>query len=184
MAHLDEQLPADEASRMQPLAKNANQFALKFQVGSNQIEKWNGVRNAGFPSLMDEAHYLGRISGHNRIRGNIFGDDAAGAHNRVLADGGVGKNRSAGADGCTLLDDRRFYLPVVFGLQVPFSGRSARIAVVQEHDSVSDEDIVLNDDAFTDKGVTGDLAAFADAGILLDFNERADLCLVPDLASV
>jgi hypothetical protein len=49
---------------------------------------------------------------------------------------------------------------------------------------MADEDVVLDDDAFTDKTVTGDLAPFANAGILLNFNERPDFCFVTDLASV
>ena len=60
-----------------------------------------------FHSLFDVTQNLGRISGHDSVGGNIFGDDAAGAYNRVLADVGVGKNRGARADGCTFLYDRR-----------------------------------------------------------------------------
>jgi hypothetical protein len=47
-----------------------------------------------------------------------------------------------------------------------------------------DKDVVFDYDAFANKGVTGYLATFADTRIFLDFDECADLRLVPDLASV
>jgi hypothetical protein len=49
---------------------------------------------------------------------------------------------------------------------------------------MSDEHVVLNDDAFTDKAVTGDLAASTDAGVFLDFDECPDLGLGPNLAPI
>ena len=70
-----------------------------------------------FHSLFDVTQNLGRISGNDSVGGNIFRDDATSAYNRVLADVGVGENRGAGADGCTLLDDRTLDLPVGFSLQ-------------------------------------------------------------------
>ena len=111
--------------------------------------------------------------------GDIFGDDAAGAHNRIFAYVGVGQNRCAGADGCTLPYDRPFNLPVGLGLQIPVGGGGARIAVIDERHSVPNEDVVLDNDAFADEGVTGDLAAFAHDHIFLDFHECADLSSRP-----
>jgi hypothetical protein len=49
---------------------------------------------------------------------------------------------------------------------------------------MSNQHVVLNDDAFADKGVARDLAASANTGIFLDLDECADLRLVPDLAPV
>ena len=89
-----------------------------------------------------------------------------------------------GADRCSLLDYRSLDLPVGFGLQLPVGGRGPRIAVVDEHHAVADEDVVLNRDAFADERMARDLAALADAGVLLDLDEGADLRFVADLATV
>src|ERR1035438_3386205 len=61
--------------------------------------------------------YPGRVSCHYRIARNILGDHAAGAHNCILADCGIGKNPGAGADRRTLLNHRPLHFPVGFGLQ-------------------------------------------------------------------
>ena len=52
-----------------------------------------------------------------------------------------------------------FNFPIGLGLQGSFSGGGARIDVVDESNSVTDEDVILNHDAFADEGVAGDLAA-------------------------
>src|ERR1035438_3333959 len=81
-------------------------------------------------SFIDITQNPGRISSHDRVGWNIFGDDAAGAYDRILADIGVGENRCAGADGCALLYDCLLDLPIGFGLQASFRCCSARISVV------------------------------------------------------
>src|SRR5271155_1010730 len=128
-----------------------------------------------FHSLFYVTQNLGRISGNDRVGGNVFGDYAASTHNCVLADARVGENCGTGADGRTLLDHRAFNLPVRFGLQISVGIRGTRITIIDEHHSVSNEDVVLDEDAFTDKGVAGNLAEPAYAGIFLDFYECADL---------
>jgi hypothetical protein len=42
---------------------------------------------------LDRAQNSGRISGHNYIRWNISGDNAAGANDCVLADAQIAENR-------------------------------------------------------------------------------------------
>jgi hypothetical protein len=68
--------------------------------------------------------------------------------------------------------------------RLPVGGSGPRIAVVDEHHAVADEDVVLDRDAFADESVARDLAALADSCILLDFDERADLGFIADLATV
>src|SRR5579862_3698258 len=137
-----------------------------------------------FHSLFYVTKNLGRISGNNRVRGNVFSDYAASTYNCVLADARIGENCCSGADGRPLLDHRAFNLPVGFGLQISVGGRCTRITIVDEHHSMPNEDVVLYEDAFADKGVAGNLAALAYTGIFLDFHECADLCLIADLATV
>src|ERR1700744_271914 len=137
-----------------------------------------------FHGLFDVAKNSCRISGHDRVGRNILGDNTASAYNRVLTDMNVRKNRGTRTDGRTLLNDRTFDLPISFCLQIAIGSRSSRIAVIDEHHPVPDEDVVLYNDAFTDKGVTGNLTASSDTGIFLDLYECADLCLVSDLAPI
>ena len=49
---------------------------------------------------------------------------------------------------------------------------------------MSDEYLGLDGNAFADEGMARDLAAIADPRALLNLDERADLCLVADLAAV
>ena len=49
---------------------------------------------------------------------------------------------------------------------------------------MTDKNVVLYNNAFTDKRVAGNLAALAHGCILLDFDERADLRLVSNFATI
>ena len=49
---------------------------------------------------------------------------------------------------------------------------------------MTDENIVLNRDAFADKRMTGNLAAPSHFGVFLNFDERSNLRFITDLASV
>ena len=81
-------------------------------------------------------------------------------------------------------DERLLNLPVCLGLERPHCRRGARVSVIDEHDSMTNKDVVLYGDAFANEGVAGDLAAFPDAGVLLNFNKGANLCFRPNFASV
>ena len=58
------------------------------------------------------------------------------------------------------------------------------IAIIDERHTVTDEYLGLDGHAFADEGMTRDLATSADSRALLNLDERADLCLVADLATV
>jgi hypothetical protein len=59
-----------------------------------------------------------------------------------------------------------------------------RIAVVNEHHAMADENVILDRDALANKGVARDFAPLADRCVFLDLNEGADLGLIANLASV
>src|ERR1700685_3734079 len=99
------------------------------------------------------------ISNHNRVRGNVFGDNPAGSDNRVFTDPDIAENRGAGSDRCSFFDYGLLDLPVGLGLQIPAGSCRARIAVIDEGYVVTDENIVLNRHTFTDEGMARDLAA-------------------------
>ena len=96
---------------------------------SDQIEKWNFrwiSHVAYFFSSVTNRKNFRRISGHNRVGGNIFRHHAAGADDGVFADRDVAKNRRAGTDRCALADARLLDFPVRFGLQAAVGGRRPR----------------------------------------------------------
>ena len=66
----------------------------------------------------------------------------------------------------------------------PSGGGRARIGIVHECHAMTNEDVVLNRDAFADERMARDLAAPPDTRILLNLDEGADLGFVADLAAV
>ena len=124
-----------------------------------------------------------RVSGNNGIGGDVLGHDAPGPNYGMLTDGHLGQDRGAGADGGAFLDDGLLDLPVCLCLQLATRG-CTRIGIVDEHDAVADEDVVLNCHAFADERMARDLAAASDRGVLLNLDECADLRFVADLAAV
>src|SRR5690606_2551431 len=107
------------------------------------------------------------VSGDDGSGWDVFRDDAAGADDGILADGDVGEDRRAGADGCPLFDQCGLDLPVRFRLKSAARGGRPRVGVVDEGDAVSHEDVVLDGDARADEGVAGDLAVPAGGGVFL-----------------
>ena len=175
---------ADESRSAEPLLKCPYKFALKLQMRRNEIQKGNGFILFALVRLLNEAQNLGRIARDNRIPRHVFGDDAARADNGIFADLRFGKNCGVGADGCALADESLLDLPVCLGLERSSRRGGSRISVIDEHDSMTNEDVVLNRDSFADEGVAGDFAVFSDPGILLDFNEGADLRIGSDFTAV
>jgi hypothetical protein len=56
--------------------------------------------------------------------------------------------------------------------------------IIDECDAVSDEHLIFNRHAFTNECVARDLAPAANLGAALDFDKRADLDVVTNLAPV
>lgn len=124
------------------------------------------------------------VSSNQGVRRNIPGDDAACAHQRVLANGNAAKNHRAGANGRAALDPRGNASPVGLGLETAARGGGARKPVIDEGDIVADKNLVLNGHAFADEGMTGYLAPRADFGALLYFDKSADLCVITHFTAV
>src|ERR1700733_2508393 len=96
-------------------------------------------------NLFDVSQNSGWISRYDAVRGDVLGDYAAGSDDGVFADGGVRKDGCAGTDRCAFLDYGAFDLPVGFGLQIFVAGRGAGIGIVDERDSVANENVVFDD---------------------------------------
>ena len=125
-----------------------------------------------------------RVSCYYCVGGDISGDHAAGADDGAFADGDAAEDGGIGAERSPCFDDRGNDLPVGFGLQAAAFGSGAGVEVVDEHDAVADEDLVLNGHALADEGVALDLAVPADGGVFLDLDKGADLGAVADGATV
>ena len=115
---------------------------------------------------------------------DISGHHAAGTDDGAFADGDAAEDGGVGAERSALPDDCRHHLPVGFGLQAAAVGGGTGVEVVDEHDAVADEDLVLDGHALADEGVALDLAVLADSGVFLDLDEGADLGAVTDGAAV
>ena len=83
-----------------------------------------------------------------------------------------------------MFNDGRLTSPIRVGLEFAAGRRRSGIAIVNEGDSVADENLRFNDYAFTDEGVTRNLATLADFGPLLNFDKGANFRVVANLAAV
>src|SRR5215469_354117 len=124
------------------------------------------------------------IPSHNGVRRNILSDHRAGADNGVFSDGHIRKNRGARTDRSALLDQGSLDFPIAFCLELAFPRRCARIGIVDEGDSMSDEDVVFYGYAFADESVAGNLAILPNGRVLLNLDERANLGVFSDFAAV
>jgi hypothetical protein len=125
-----------------------------------------------------------RVSGNNSIRQNIFGDQAAGADDRILPDSHIAQNSDTRADGCSLSHNCRFDLPVCLCLEPAACIDRTRVFVIDEDYAMTDEYVILDGDTLADKGMALYLAVLSDMRILLDLDKGSDLCIVADRAAV
>ncbi len=148
------------------------------------MECWSDCSLCDLHKLVNVTPHRCRISRYYAVGGNVFGHYASGTHNGVFANCCIRKNGCSGTDRSALLDYRPLHFPVRLGLQTTVGSCGPGIAIVDKRNSVADEDVVLDHDAFTNEGVARDFAMFADDRILLDFDESTYLRLITDLAPV
>ena len=140
--------------------------------------RWNA---AGTPCLSDDSRWN---TCNDRVVWNVPGDDSAGSNERAFADRDAGDDGGVAADRCCALHAGDFNLPVGLSLKAAVGIGRARMAVVGEHDAMTDEDFVFDDHAFTDESVRRDLATRTDRGVLLDLDKGSDLRVAADRATV
>src|SRR5215471_15689284 len=121
------------------------------------------------------AQNFGGIASRYCVVGYIFGNDAARAYDGVFADSHTRENGRAGTNRGTLFDESSLHFPVCLSLQPSLLRCRARVGIVDEGDTVSNEHIVFDSNAFTNKRMARDLATFANVGILLHLNKSAYL---------
>jgi len=125
-----------------------------------------------------------RVSCDDCVGRDISGHHAAGADDGVFADGDAAEDGGVGTERGPCFDDRGNDLPVGRGLQTAAGGGGHGVAIVDEHDAVADEYLILDGDALADEGVALDLAISTDGGVFLYLDKGADLGAVANRAAV
>src|SRR5438128_491253 len=125
-----------------------------------------------------------RVSGHDRVGGHVTSHDASGPDQGVFTDREVGEDRRTGSDRGSLPHQRGLDVPILLRLQLAARSRGARVGIVDERDTVADEDVVFDRHPFADERVAGNLAALPYLGVLLDFHKGTDLGVVTHLTAV
>src|SRR3989449_9344407 len=125
-----------------------------------------------------------RGSGHDRVGGHVTSHDASGPDQGVFTDREVGEDRRTGSDRGSLPHQRGLDVPILLRLQLAARSRGARVGIVDERDTVADEDVVFDRHPFADERVAGNLAALPYLGVLLDFHKGTDLGVVTHLTAV
>jgi hypothetical protein len=125
-----------------------------------------------------------RIARNDRIRRDVFGYNAAGSYYGSGTYGDAAEDGGVGADGSSLFDHRRDYLPVLFGLKSAGFTDGPGVAVVDKHHAVADKDLVFDGDTLADKGMALDFAVFADEGVFLDLHKRPNPGTVIDRTAI
>jgi hypothetical protein len=115
---------------------------------------------------------------------HVFGYDASSTDYGIFSNGDSAEQSGTGANGRPSLNQGGLAIPIHFRLELACGISRPRIAVVDESNTVTDEDAWLDRDTFTDKSVTADLAAVADSDTLLNFNERPNLCFIANFTAV
>src|SRR6266852_1611214 len=125
-----------------------------------------------------------RVTRDDGISRNILRDDASGADNCFLSNRDIAEYCHSGTNRCAFLHHGPLDLPIVFGLQPTLGRGCARVGIIDESYAVTDENVVLDRDAFANEAVAGNLAVLSDGCVLLNFNKRSYFRVVAYLAAV
>jgi hypothetical protein len=138
----------------------------------------------GFRSRISILNHSSRVAHNGRSGSNVPGHHRPGANDRIFSDSDSAQDRGPAANTRTSFHDRGDCFPIIIGLQKAFVGSSARNFIVDEDDTMANEDFILNRDTFADETVTRDLTLTADAGPLLNFDEGANPAFIANFAAV
>jgi hypothetical protein len=125
-----------------------------------------------------------RHARHGLSRRDVTGNDRACADKGARANADSPQDYDARAERGASLDDRALLLPINLALELARLVRRTRELVVDEERPVADEHFVVDFDTAADEGVTLDLAPGTDHDLALNFDKRANACLVADVTAV
>ena len=134
-------------------------------------------------SIGQPPEHAGRITGYNCIGRHIFGHNTARPNDCALTDRDATQYGCPGTNGGATLDGCGDAIPVCIGLQLAIH-RCPRQTVVDKCYSVTDENLILQDNPFTNKGVAGDFATVSDPCPLLNFDKGSYFDIITQLAAV
>lgn len=137
-----------------------------------------GVHGSGL------AHDAGGISGYDRTRRDVLGDDAPSANQSPFTDRHPAQDGRTGSDGGASLHHGGLAMPILFGLHGTIRIRRSWPQVIDERHVVPDEHFVLDGYSLADESMAGDLAAMADGRPFLNLNKCPDLTFVANLATI
>ena len=81
------------------------------------------------------------VSGNGGVLGNVFRDDTSGADSSAFTNCDTAQERNTGTNRRPPFYQRRLARPVSFGLKLATSTRSAGVSVVNESDSMPNENL-------------------------------------------
>ena len=136
------------------------------------------VRSATIP---DDSCWYTRNNGMIR---NVARHYRARTDQRILTDRNPPQDRRVTANGRIRPDTRRQTGPVVLRLQSAVGIYSARVSVIDEHDTVADKHAVFDGHAGAQKRMARDLAVRANLDVFLNFHEWTDARSLPDRTPV
>lgn len=132
----------------------------------------------------DSPQYPRRIASHNSTVWNIFCDDAPCTNNRPLADCHPAQNGRTRTNGSPALDLGGITCPICLGLKFSIGIGGSWKAIIDESNSVPDENLILNRHTFAYKSVTGDLTTRTNPGTFLNLNKGSNLGIISNDAPV
>ena len=124
------------------------------------------------------------IARYDRARGNILGDYAARSDSRPFANFDSAKNRGAGTNRGSFPDDGRDAFPIGIRLLRAVRVRCPRKAIVDKGHIMSDEYLIFDRDSFANERMARDFATTAHASTFLNFDERPNLGVIANFATV
>src|SRR5690242_17785010 len=111
---------------------------------------WTCMRGSSRTGYAEDAR---GVAGDHRIIWNIFGYYATGADGGAFPDGYPTQDGGSRANRCALFDERWDTSPVSVGLEISFGGRCPGVEVVDESDSMPDENLVFDLHTFANERV-------------------------------
>src|SRR5690242_2649320 len=97
------------------------------------------------------AENSGRVANYDRPIRYILSNNTAGANRGPFTDRDAAQDGCSRTDGSTAFDCSGNAAPVRFRLQLTFVGRCSRVAVVNEGDVMTNEDLIFDGNPFTNE---------------------------------
>src|SRR5947207_6666919 len=126
----------------------------------------------------------GRVTCDDRIIGDVLRYNTSSADGSAHTDSDAAKHRGSRTDRGALFHQSRHTSPVGFRLQISLGRGRPRIKIVDENDTMPNEDLVFDLHAFANEGMAGDFAAVTHPCAFLYFYKGPYFDIVTDFTPV